>query len=260
MKNRLFVLLLLACLGLQACSQSQENLNTPTRTLDEFDLGPERHTIDVYDPWERANRGIYLFNAQFDRYVFLPLVNAYRFVTPDFIEERVTNVFSNLTELPTFVNASLQLNAPHMGRSAIRFFINSTVGLLGLIDIATPLGYPQEREDFGQTLGVWGVGAGPYLVLPVLGPSSLRDAVGAVVDSIPASLAVPPEVSRDPSYTATYGLRPIDARKNTGFRYYMTGSPFEYEQVRLLYTQKRKLDVARTDYIRKRQEAFEAQR
>lgn len=243
-------LLLAALVGLQACEQAQSNLNTPTRSLSEFGLEKGEHPMDVYDPFERANRGVYLFNAQFDRFVFLPLVNAYQYVTPDFIEQRVTDFFSNLTELSTFTNATLQLNTPNMSRSAIRFFINSTIGLVGLIDIAKPLGYPQEREDFGQTLGVWGVGPGPYIVLPILGPSSLRDTLGSVVDSIPTSLAIPPQVTRDPAYVATYGLRPLDARKNTGFRYYQTGSPFEYEQIRLLYSQKRELDIARTEFIR----------
>lgn len=260
MKRLFQASIFLSLFWLQACNApDQTKLNTPTRTLDEFTAPDTRHPIEVYDPFEGFNRGVYLFNAQFDRYVFLPLVDAYRLVTPDFLEQRVTDFFSNLTELSTFVNASLQLNMPHASRSALRFFINSTMGLLGLIDIATPLGYPQEREDFGQTLGVWSVGAGPYLVLPILGPSSLRDSVGSIVDSIPVALVVPPEVSTDPSYSATYGLRPLDARKNTGFRYYMTGSPFEYEQVRLLYTQKRELDIKRTDYIRKRTDAFKAQ-
>lgn len=259
-KNFRLSAIFVVLLALSACASEPQEFKTPTRTMEEFRPPGSGHPIDVYDPYERVNRGIYLFNAQFDRYVFLPLVNAYQFITPDFFEDRVTSFFSNLTELPTFVNASLQGNLPHMSRSSLRFFINSTVGLIGMIDIATELGYPQEREDFGQTLGVWGVGAGPYLVLPVLGPSSLRDTVGAVVDSIPASLAVPPEVSTDPTYAATYGLRPLDARKNTGFRYYMTGSPFEYEQVRLLYTKKRELDIARTDFIRQSQEAFEAQK
>ena len=138
--------------------------------------------LDVYDPLEPFNRAIYNFNAGFDRYVFLPIVRAYEFVTPDFVENRVSDFFDNINEIPTFANALLQLKPATRPRSATRFMVN-TLFTGGLFDLAPPGGVPQQREDFGQTLGYWGLGAGPYLVIPVLGPSNLRDGTGIVADA-----------------------------------------------------------------------------
>ena len=245
MSMRIAAVLVLA-LSLLGCASASDPTVKAERQLSEFNVPPGGHPIDIYDPFEGFNRGIYAFNAVFDKYVFLPLVDAYKFVTFDPIEDRISDFFSNLTEVSSFANSMLQLNFDHAGRSASRFFINSTVGLLGFIDIATLADLPQEREDFGQTLGVWGAGNGPYLVLPIVGPSNLRDTAGLVIDSVPSALLLPSDVANDPAYrVGWYGIRPLDVRKNTAFRYYQTGSPFEYEEVRLLYTQKRALDIKR---------------
>ena len=125
-----------------------------------------------------------------------------------------------------------------------RLAINSTVGLLGFLDIANDV--PRSDEDFGQTLGYWGVGNGPFLVLPVLGPSNVRDGVGLGVDWLAYN-----EIRRRTTSMETWQemtmdiMRALDLRAHTAFRYYETGSPFEYEWVRLLYTTKRKLDIER---------------
>lgn len=231
---------------LAGCASKPPPTTPAQKQLSDFNTPDKGYRVDIYDPLEGFNRGVYVFNARFDEYVFLPLVDGYRYVTPDPLEDRISDFFSNLTEVSTFVNSLLQFNFKHAGRAAHRFFVNSTVGLLGFIDIATMVGVPQEREDFGQTLGVWGAGEGPYLVLPILGPSNLRDTTGIVVDTLATSAAVPEDVADDPAYLAIWnGLRPIDTRKNTAFRYYQTGTPFEYDQIRLLYTQKRRLDIER---------------
>ena len=134
--------------------------------------------------------------------MLLPLVNAYRFVTPEFVRNRIADFFSNLTEIPTFANAVLQLKPQTAGRAALRFINNVLLGFGGLYDIAGDQGgVPQLREDFGQTLGYWGAGAGAYLVLPVLGPSNVRDATGLAVDSAPA-LLIPRGVRNSPAYMA----------------------------------------------------------
>ncbi|MGH6898336.1 MAG: MlaA family lipoprotein [Geminicoccaceae bacterium] len=200
--------------------------------------------IDVYDPLEPVNRAIYNFNAGFDRYVFLPIVRAYEFVTPVFVQHRVSDFFDNIQEIPTFANNVLQLKADAAGRSATRFIVN-TMFTAGLFDLAGAGGVPRVPEDFGQTLGHWGAGPGPFLVIPVLGPSNLRDATGIAANAM-FLWAITPAVVYD-SYLLTgirYGLQAIDTRHRTAFRYFETGSPFEYDLVRLIYTEKRKLDIA----------------
>ncbi|HSA82766.1 MAG TPA: VacJ family lipoprotein [Geminicoccaceae bacterium] len=204
----------------------------------------ERSVLDVYDPIEGFNRAVYHFNAGFDRYVFLPIVRAYEFVTPDFVEDRISDFFANIGEIPNFANSMLQLKPEHAGRSATRFIVN-TLFTAGLFDLAGARGVPPVNEDFGQTLGHWGVGPGPYLVIPVLGPSNVRDGVGIAADAALLWLATPAAVSESLAYSsARFGLQSIDTRHRTAFRYFETGSPFEYDLVRLIFTEKRKLDVA----------------
>jgi phospholipid-binding lipoprotein MlaA len=204
----------------------------------------EPSVLDVYDPLEPMNRAIYNFNTGFDRYIFLPIVRAYEFVTPDFVEDRVSDFFDNIGEIPTFANALLQLKPQIAGRAATRFIVN-TMFTAGLFDLAGARGIEQVSEDFCQTLGYWGAGGGPYLVIPVLGPSNLRDATGRLGDVLLLSALVPDPVSDNLAYSATrFGLQPVDARSRIAFRYYETGSPFEYDLVRLMYTEKRELDIA----------------
>jgi phospholipid-binding lipoprotein MlaA len=122
--------------------------------------------------------------------------------------------------------------------------VNTTVGLLGLIDVASSIDLPRQLEDFGQTLGYYGVGTGPYLVLPIYGPSNLRDTTGLVTDSLTMSAIDPLNLDGHPQrQIAYYTLYPIDTRAHVPFRYYETGSPFEYEFVRMLYNTKRKMDI-----------------
>jgi phospholipid-binding lipoprotein MlaA len=204
----------------------------------------EPSVLDVYDPIEGLNRSIYHFNAGFDRYLFLPIVRAYEFMTPDFIEDRISDFFANLSEVTTFANALLQLKGETAGRAATRFVVNSMF-TAGLFDLAGATGIAQIREDFGQTLGHWGAGNGPFLVLPVLGPSNLRDTTGVIADTLSLWLATPNTVTDATAYRAArFGLQPIDARHRIAFRYFETGSPFEYDLVRLIYTERRKLDIA----------------
>ena len=204
----------------------------------------EASVLDVYDPLEPLNRAVYNFNAGFDRYVFLPIVRAYEFLTPDFVEDRVSDFFGNIGEIPTFANAVLQLKPETAGRSATRFIVN-TMFTAGLFDLAGASGVPQVNEDFGQTLGHWGVGPGPYLVIPVLGPANVRDGIGIAADAALLWLATPAALSDSLAYnSARFGLQSIDTRHGIAFRYFETGSPFEYDLVRLIFTEKRKLDVA----------------
>jgi phospholipid-binding lipoprotein MlaA len=135
------------------------------------------------DPLEPLNRAIYSFNDGVDSVVMKPLASGYRAVLPQFVRTGIGNFFSNLDDITVILNSLLQLKIPQAVSDSGRFIINSTLGVLGLIDVATHLGLEKHNEDFGQTLGYWGIGNGPYLVLPFLGPSTLRDALGRWVDS-----------------------------------------------------------------------------
>jgi len=135
------------------------------------------------DPLEGINRGIYKFNDVTDKAVFKPVATAYKTVTPTPIRTGVNNFFNNLGSITSVFNNLLQFKFTNAFSEAGRFVINSTFGLAGFIDVAGMDKIPVHKEDFGQTLGYWGTGSGAYLVLPFLGPSSLRDATGLVVDT-----------------------------------------------------------------------------
>ena len=134
------------------------------------------------DPLEPMNRAIFEFNEIVDDNVLKPIAKGYKYVTPDPVEVGVANFFSNLGEIGTITNDLLQLKFAQAGRDTMRFFLNSTLGIFGIFDVATPLGLSKNKEDFGQTLGFWGVPDGTYLVLPFLGPSSFRDGPSMIVD------------------------------------------------------------------------------
>ena len=167
------------------------------------------------DPLEPMNRAIFGFNEIVDDNILEPVAKGYRYVTPDPVERSVSNFFNNLGEINTIINSALQMKLDKTITSSSRLAINSTVGVLGLFDVATSLGIQREREDFGQTLGFYGISSGPYLVLPFFGPSSFRDAPGFYAD-------VMMEKSISPVYTelhheerqAIQATNVIDTRAN----------------------------------------------
>jgi phospholipid-binding lipoprotein MlaA len=200
----------------------------------------------VYDPWEGYNRWMYNFNASFDRNIFIPTVNAYRWVLPEFARTGINNFFSNLGEFRNLANALLQGKFKQSGNTLGRLAVNTTLGIAGLMDPATDFGLYEHKEDFGQTLGYWGVGPGPFLVLPVLGPSTLRDAPGILVDPIYHPIYPPNDWLVEMNtweVMAIATLEGIDTRSNIGFEYYQTGTPFEYTWVRSLWLEYRKLQI-----------------
>lgn len=212
-------------------------------------LPDNRHELGVFsaydDPFEAFNRRVYYFNAKADEYVLLPIVDGYKKITPDIVEFGLSNFFNNLGEISTFINSILQLKFSVAGETLGRFFINSTVGVVGVIDVATPLGLAEQNEDFGQTLGFWGVGAGPYLVLPLLGPSSLRDATGLAFDALTDQQALDLFGMGTDEELYLSVANSVDARARLAFRYYASGSAFEYEYLKLLYKKYREIQVAR---------------
>lgn len=207
----------------------------------------ERATFDalnVYDPWESWNRRIYHFNYRFDEWVFLPVVHGYEYVTPRFVRTGVSNFFSNLGEVPTLLNSVAQLKPERAANSTARLLFNTVFGIAGLWDPATAMGLPKVSEDFGQTLGYWGVPDGPYLMLPILGPSNLRDTGGLVTDFVAArevNYLNYSDLSRE--YWELPVLEIIDKRYSNGFRYGQMNTPFEYEKLRYFYTEARRLQI-----------------
>ena len=136
------------------------------------------------DPLEGLNRGIYKFNDVADKAIAKPVAKAYKYITPTPIRTGISNFFANLSTFGSIFNNLLQFKIGNAMNEAGRFVINSTVGLAGFIDVAAMDKIPVYKEDFGQTLGHWGLGQGAYLVLPILGPSTLRDTTGFVVDTV----------------------------------------------------------------------------
>lgn len=240
--------MLLLALVLAGCTSSENaaGYSPPQRRLAELSTRPAEAMDPLYvaDPLEEANRRVYKFNAKLDRHLLIPVVEAYEEVTPGFVRKRVSSFFLNLGEVNTFANSVLQGRVGKAIPTFARFLINSTVGVAGLFDVATELGIPRQSEDFGQTLGSWGIGSGPYLVLPALGPSNLRDTVGTVLDWATFSFVIPSAVEGNTGYEViNYGLRPIDTRYRVAFRYHATGSPFEYELVRYALSTARDVQI-----------------
>lgn len=137
---------------------------------------------DSRDPIENLNRAIFNFNDVLDKSVFKPVAKGYQVIVPEPLDRGITNFFGNLNDFVTTINDLLQFKFRQGGSDAVRVLVNSTLGIFGLFDVATGMGFDKHDEDFGQTLGYWGIGNGPYLMLPVLGPSTLRDTTGLLVD------------------------------------------------------------------------------
>ena len=138
---------------------------------------------EINDPFEDLNRDIFIFNEKLDEKLLKPAALTYRKVTPQFARSGVTNFFNNLEEIDTTINQVLQGEIKYAFNDAGRFVINSTIGLFGLIDVASKMGLERHEEDFGQTLGVWGFDSGPYIMIPFLGPSNPRDLLSRPISS-----------------------------------------------------------------------------
>ncbi len=161
------------------------------------------------DPWESMNRSVASFNDKVDDKVLKPVATGYRNVVPDLVQTGVRNVFNNLADMWSTVNSLLQLKPLHTAESLGRVVVNTVFGIYGIFDVATYLKLERHPEDFGQTLGYWGVPNGPYLVLPLLGPSTLRD--GA---SLPVDFAVSPTqyINDIPTRNQVFALRLVSKR------------------------------------------------
>ncbi|MDT8452465.1 MAG: VacJ family lipoprotein [Gammaproteobacteria bacterium] len=177
-------------------------LNIGCTTLD----GPKNPD----DPFESFNRSMYAFNETVDKYAFKPIAKGYQAITPEPVDRGISNFFSNLDDVLVLINDLLQLKIERAAGTSARIVFNTTFGLLGFMDVATDFGLPKHDEDFGQTLGYWGVGSGPYLVLPFFGSSSIRDAIGFTIDKTEFDF-VYDDMSPENAY-ALYTVKYIDIR------------------------------------------------
>lgn len=161
------------------------------------------------DPLEPMNRSISRFNDSLDENVLKPVATGYKDVTPDLVQKGVRNVFNNLSDIWSTVNNGLQLKGRDTAESLMRSVVNTVFGIYGIFDVATPIGLERHPEDFGQTLGAWGVPDGPYVVLPLFGPSTLRDTAGMPVDT---SVDYVRNLDHIPTRNSAMGVRIIDKR------------------------------------------------
>jgi len=197
---------------------------------------PDQRTAG--DPLEPMNRAIFKVNDTIDRTVAVPIAKGYQKVTPHPLRTAISNFFSNLGDLNNFANELLQLKITDATQDLIRFAMNTTFGIGGLIDFATPARLPKHHQDFGLTLGHWGIPSGPYLVLPIFGPSSFRDGVGLAVDTRFSPLIYAPTDSRRP----LYALQFVSARSDMlGATNILEQAALDkYSFVRDAYTQQRR--------------------
>lgn len=161
------------------------------------------------DPFESFNRAMFNFNDGLDEYIVRPVAEGYDAALPNPIKTGISNFFSNIGDIFVILNDILQFKFKQALEDTGRFIFNSTIGLYGLIDVATPMGLPKHKEDFGQTLATWGVADGPYIVLPFFGPRTLRGTGGFIVES---SLDPVYDIEEDDSRYGTIILRTVDTR------------------------------------------------
>lgn len=198
--------------------------------------------VDARDPWEGMNRSVYSFNDKLDQVALKPLAKAYVNVVPSPVRTGVNNFFGNLGDVWTATNSLLQFKGQAAVETAMRVVINTTFGLGGLLDVATEMRLPKRKEDFGQTLGHWGVPSGPYVVLPVFGPSTLRDTAALPLDAKGDLVQQVSDVSPRNSLTVLHAtdtraglLQAVDVVKEAAL------DPYSF--VRDAYLQKRRNDI-----------------
>lgn len=192
------------------------------------------------DPLEPLNRFVFKVNDTLDVFVVVPVTRVYQAVTPKFVETRVVNFFDNLNGLTSIVNSLGQLKIKKSVRHTGQFVINSTVGLLGFFDVARHVGLEEEHEDFGQTLAFWNIPSGPYIVLPIFGPSTIRDSVGLGFDQFTYPVNHAP--LNEKALWSIYGMDLISARAELlKYEAMITGD--RYEMIKELYLQSREYDI-----------------
>ncbi len=194
---------------------------------------------DNPDPWESMNRKIFAFNETLDRWVLAPVAKGYQFLTPDFVDRGLTNMFDNLFVVNQLLNDALQGKFDRVAIDSGRFVINTTVGVVGFFDVAGTIGLAKQDEDFGQTFAVWGMGSGPYLVLPFFGASTVRDVLGMPLDSAANAINY---IEHVPTRNTTLGVDFVDTRADLiAAEKLITGDRYAF--IRNAYLQQREFDI-----------------
>jgi phospholipid-binding lipoprotein MlaA len=202
-------------------------------------LGGCASTGNPRDPFEPLNRGIYKFNDGVDSVLFKPIAEVYQGVLPQFARTGVGNFFSNIQDVIIALNNLLQGKVMDAGMDLCRIIVNSTIGVLGLIDVGTEFGLEKHQEDFGQTLGRWGIGNGPYIVIPFLGPSTVRDGFGLIGDWVASPLTyLEPDRHRNNAYGVFFVNRRAELLEASKILEVAALDPYEF--VRDAYLQRRR--------------------
>ena len=209
-------------------------------------------SLDERDPLEGFYRGVYSFNQTMDDLIFDPISKLYRVVTPNFLEKGISNFFRNLGDLSVIVNEILQLKFDKAASDVSRVLVNSTIGLLGFFDVSSEIGLPKHNEDCGQTLAQWGVGSGPYIVLPFFGPTTLRDLSSLVVDK--GALNPMFYIEDDMTKSGLLTLNYVDFKSRSSITHDLIGTASldEYEFIKNAYFEKRAYEISDgniTDFI-----------
>lgn len=193
------------------------------------------------DPWEKSNRAVYEFNDLIDRNLLVPVAIGYDFITPTFVQNGFRNFFNNLAEPMTLVNDLLQLKMVSFYRTTARFAVNSVIGIGGTIDVARHMELERQVEDLGQTLGYWGVGAGPYVVIPFMGSSTARDTLPAILTLIYGSRLVSLPIGQAESNVLAF-INIIDQRNRArGLESIIVGDRYTF--IRDAFLQNRRYQV-----------------
>jgi len=246
------LLLLLTTLALPSFADDDEGFKNPLATIviderDDLALFEQSSlaALDIFDPFEFWNRRVYHFNQRFDESVFQPVLKGYRFILPTPVRRSVSYFFGNLGDVNSLANSLLQFKLKRSAHITGRVMVNTTLGLAGFFDPASRMGLGKQTEDFGQTLGFYRVPAGPYLILPVLGPSNFRDAGGRVVDFVGDEYINYLNVADTTrSHPYILGVKIVNERYITDFEYGQMNSPFEYEKLRYVYSRARQLQIS----------------
>ena len=223
----------LFALFLFAGGAAAQTVQPANEDMDGRNLDAPASEVDPYEDW---NRKVYRFNETIDNWFLRPVAKTYRDIMPGFVNRGVTNFFSNLTEVRNFANSVFQLKGESAVVAAGRFTYNTVFGLGGFIDVATMFELPERPEDFGQTLGYWGMESGPYLMLPFLGPSNPRDFGGFVSDNLLLPSAW--DLAESPDVYYARGLQVVDMRADLiAAEGFMSGDAYTF--VRNAYLQRR---------------------